>query len=175
MPELGEIRKGTEIGYKLPNKCIYIACPLCSKERWIQLRKGNTINRYCRSCSHKGQIGEKASRWKGGRNNDGKGYILVKVLPDNPYYSMANSNGYILEHRLIMAQKLGRPLGKWEIVHHKDSIKHHNTEENLELVSHLENLSADLILANQKQLLQEIRILRLQVKELSRQLQGRFV
>lgn len=70
--------------------------------------------------------------WKGGRHKV-DGYIVVKLEPNNPFSLMAWGNGYILEHRLVMAQQLGRCLQPWEKVHHKDGIRDHNDYNNLEL------------------------------------------
>lgn len=60
-------------------------------------------------------------------------YKIVYIPKHHPYYCMS-SNGYILEHRLVMAIHLGRPLITSEMVHHKDNRKRHNWIENLEIM-----------------------------------------
>ena len=46
---------------------------------------------------------------------------------------MARKDGYILEHRLVMARHLKRTLTRIEVVSHKDGNTSNNTIENLEL------------------------------------------
>ena len=116
MPEMGEIRPAWEIGYKGTHKFIWAACPDCGKERWVELEGGKPRNLRCRACAQKGSL---HSRWKGGKFVADKGYILIKLSPDDFFYPMAKSNGYVLEHRLVVAKALGRNLHSWELVHHK--------------------------------------------------------
>lgn len=63
------------------------------------------------------------------RKRERSGYVLVKA-PESP---MAMVNGYVPEHRLVMAAHLGRPLAKFENVHHLNGVRDDNRIENLEL------------------------------------------
>lgn len=74
-------------------------------------------------------------RWKGGRKIRKDGYILVVAPPGHPYPSDTSASGtaYILEHRLVMEQYLGRYLLPTEVVHHRDENPTNNDMSNLEL------------------------------------------
>lgn len=74
-------------------------------------------------------VGPNNPQWTGGRIFDKQGYILL-WRPDHP---SANSGGYVREHRLVMEQKLGRPLLPTEVVHHGPGGKQDNSPENLSL------------------------------------------
>lgn len=76
--------------------------------------------------------GEKHGSWKGGRIKM-HGYDAVAVEPDSPFIGMATRLGYVLEHRLVMAQILGRPLTSSETVHHINGVRDDNRPENLQL------------------------------------------
>ena len=129
MPEIGEIRNGAELGYRCHCKWIWHACMDCGKERWVALDKDGPRRLRCHPCAMK------VSCWKGGRIGTKRGYILVWLRPSDFFYSMVDKSGYVLEHRLVVAHRLGRCLQPWEIVHHKDRIKSHNDDSNLQLVS----------------------------------------
>lgn len=72
--------------------------------------------------------------WKGGRKDE-RGYILIWVSKTHNMASMRSKAGYIREHRLIMAEHVGRSLHPHEVVHHKNGIKHDNRIENLEIMT----------------------------------------
>ena len=71
--------------------------------------------------------------WNGGKTVTKHGYVMVSVLHDSPYSSMQNSLNYIMEHRLVMAQFLGRVLHRSESVHHINGDNSDNRLENLQL------------------------------------------
>lgn len=79
--------------------------------------------------------GNQSVNWKGGKFVSPSGYVFV-YAPDNP---MANSRGYVREHRLVMSNSLGRPLTDEEIVHHKDENKKNNDLSNLEIMTNGEH------------------------------------
>jgi len=149
MPNVGEIKKGTEVGYKSQSKHIWVACEVCGKYRWVPFIKAEPIYKLCCSCDSKKrigtrgfqQIGDKHHKWKGGRTIDPMGYVKVWLSPNDFFYPMVAKSGYVLEHRLVMARHLGRCLQSWEKVHHK-GIQYSDNEnrgdnriENLELTT----------------------------------------
>lgn len=69
--------------------------------------------------------------YDGGRSVNKDGYVSV-ICPSS-HQLMANANGRILEHRLVMSQKIGRNLLSREVVDHIDGIKLHNHPDNLRL------------------------------------------
>jgi len=77
--------------------------------------------------------GEKHPSWKGGRFLQHDGYVSMKINEDDPFFSMVGVKGYVLEHRYVMAQFLGRCLTENETVHHLDGNKQNNNIQNLQL------------------------------------------
>ena len=118
-------------------------CPDCGEGRWVDPHSKPTPIR-CMSCAGKQRRGENSSCWKGGKFKDSHGYIKVWLDSTSPFIGMSmhyRNGNYVLEHRLIMAQYLGRCLTSKEKIHHRgikypmDSIenKQDNRIENLEL------------------------------------------
>ena len=136
-----------------------IICPVCGVSKWkpdAWLRKVDTptcskkCNGVLRSrelVKHsangkgtkrpgKGLSGANNPAWKGGvtyfkkhGNYTGVKYIRCPV----EYASMARKDGYVMEHRLMVAQAIGRPLLRSEVVHHKDHNPAHNELSNFQL------------------------------------------
>lgn len=75
-------------------------------------------------------VGPDSHRWTGGRV-ERRGYVLV-YAPDH-HSVKGTGRKYVLEHRLVMEQKEGRPLERHEQVHHINGIRNDNRPENLEL------------------------------------------
>jgi hypothetical protein len=59
------------------------------------------------------------------------GYVW-RYCPNSPD---AGPNGFVYQHREVMAERLGRPLSQQESVHHKNGVRSDNRPENLELWS----------------------------------------
>jgi ribosomal protein L37E len=131
-------KRASEIGKPLSKKrdpwYYPHTCTSCGKTVYHQLKD---IHRVCKECQYDVRntaSGENHPNWNGGRYMHGDGYVVVMLEKDSPYYSMADTKGYILEHRLVMAKKIGRCLIEGEVVHHINGDKSYNKEENLELL-----------------------------------------
>ncbi len=102
---------------------LLVKCPHCGKERWafVQLTRQKAFTGLCRDCWKSIYLvkGEKNVNWRGGRKVIKTGYVKVRLLPTDFFYPMVAQDGYVLEHRLVVARALGRCLHRWEIVHHK--------------------------------------------------------
>lgn len=144
-PKIGDIVRADAIAKKGGHrKYIWAACEQCGRERWVISLKGQSIRKFCTCINGLADMrGELNPGWKGGRYVSGAGYIFVRLSSNDFFYVMAHKNGYVLEHRLVVAKGLGRCLHPWEIVHHKHTKypagsledKQDNSKENLQLVS----------------------------------------
>ena len=65
-----------------------------------------------------------------GKQTNSNGYVLLRIKS----HPKSSRDGLIMEHRVVMEQKLGRYLKDSEIVHHKNEIKNDNRIENLEVM-----------------------------------------
>lgn len=79
-------------------------------------------------------IGDRNSRWKGGRIVRSDGYVEIRM----PEHHNSDKRGYVMEHRLVMSNILGRPLLSHENVHHRNGDRTDNSSDNLELWSTLQ-------------------------------------
>lgn len=108
------------------------ACPICKAEFTRRPRKpwrktcGNTKCIRGLAEEHKGYLsGADHPNWKGGKRLQTKaGYIMVYAGRGAPSR---------LEHRVVMEEILGRPLQRYEEVHHRNANRADNRPENLEL------------------------------------------
>jgi HNH endonuclease len=74
------------------------------------------------------------ANYKGTKWITAHGYLgLTPALDDGIGRAMHKLGGQVLEHRLVMAHHLGRPLERGEVVHHINGIRTDNRLENLKL------------------------------------------
>lgn len=159
--QLGELRRRDQVGLAGRDVLIWNACPGCGSERWssyaLYKKRGGkilcvpcigkrTVNQNnlkwwnegnhkaecnCARCAD--QWGSNNPSWKGGKRITPDGYRLILLEPGDPMLSMADASRCVLEHRLVVARQMGRPLKKGETVHHLNGNKSDNRPGNLEL------------------------------------------
>lgn len=95
----------------------------------VFVRKKKSLGRFCsQKCHYDFECPVGTVR------DGGNGYKIIKVPPDTPNIkNFGDRSGWMWEHRYVMQQKLGRPLGKSENVHHINGKRDDNRPENLEL------------------------------------------
>ncbi|KKL24524.1 hypothetical protein LCGC14_2414430, partial [marine sediment metagenome] len=97
---------GTEIGLNDKHKFAWLACPQCGKERWVRWNKKRREEQFYPICIFcRGHN----LNYKGGRLRF-NGYIRVLLRVGDFFYPMTDYKGYVFEHRLVMAEHLGRCL-----------------------------------------------------------------
>lgn len=135
MPKVGGKKSSKELGLNGKHMRIWAICPKCNQGRWVILTATKRLGYtgLCHQCNASSRGGNRIKR--GYRWVNSNGYVLNKLQPDSFFFSMTGKDGYVLEHRLVMAQRLGRCLHSWEIVHHKNGVRNDNSVENLQLVS----------------------------------------
>lgn len=127
--------------------CAVCGKALWKPDAWLRKVKTPTCSRHCNGMlrgaewakhAHKGRAawtaeskasysqkmsGEGNPAWKGGvtyfrKHGNYKPIKYVRCPPE--FMPMARKDGYVMEHRLLVAQAMGRCLLRSEVVHHKD-------------------------------------------------------
>jgi HNH endonuclease len=119
-------------------------CQRCKDRNWvIECGCGckNILLRYNDWCDlrryikgHQGK-GKHSGSYKGGRTTNGPYWVLLKHG-----HRLANSYGYVLEHRYLYEQYHNCCLLKWGHVHHKNGNKKDNRKENLEGMTNVQHI-----------------------------------
>lgn len=75
------------------------------------------------------------TQYGGHKKKRSDGYIAV-YCPNHP---LANKDGYVMEHILVMEEAIGRYITREEVVHHKNHKRNDNRLDNLELMTFQEH------------------------------------
>ena len=138
---------------------VQVLCGKCKNIRWVSIhnirgskRRINKFTGLCIECSRNSTWVERGRERPLKRKTTSHGYIKI-YCPESP---MADKRGEVYEHRLVMAEKLGRPLESYEHVHHLDSNKTNNVPDNLELIEPRTHNIVTRLITEKKRLKTEI-------------------
>jgi hypothetical protein len=125
--------------------CDLCGAPMYRRPSTLAMNKGKFCSRPCRNKAHPlpdgrnfgpPKMGAANPSWKGGVTYFRKhgNYAPIKYVRAPEWAKpMARQDGYIMEHRLLMARWAGRLLDRTEVVHHVDHDPTNNALDNLEL------------------------------------------
>lgn len=101
--------------------------------------KGKKLSQETKEKMSKAKMGKfrNPSAMGGHKKHRVDGYVAIYM----PTHSRATKDGYVMEHDLLMEQKIGRPLKDDEVVHHINKIRDDNRIENLQLMTFREHAS----------------------------------
>lgn len=135
----------------------YKRAKYCNRACYVEGHKRRTEMRLCSVCGTQFEVNihakniycSAACRYEDAKRDGAEyvapnGYVYIKV---RGHPVAAKSGGYMLKHRYVMEQHLGRLLTTEETIHHKDGNKQNNNINNLELLSNSQHVT----LHNQQQ------------------------
>ena len=110
-----------------------------SLDKISKANKGRKISEHTKKLLSKSKTGKfiKKTKYGGHSKVRNDGYIAI-YTPDHPD---SNSEGYVMEHHLIMEEHIGRRIKKNEVVHHINRIRDDNDIKNLQLMTFKEHCS----------------------------------
>lgn len=115
-----------------PKNGAYHPCSYCGKQTFVPQYKEAIVQKrgrvFCSKAHANAGRGERVRKTRQYKRGDG--YIAV-YQPDHPD---ASSSGWMLEHRLVAEETLGRRLEKHEHVHHLNHQRDDNRPENLKVL-----------------------------------------
>ena len=100
-----------------------------TRKKLSNIHKGKKLSEKHKKSISIANSGIKNHFWKDGKIEGGIGYIM-KYSPNHPYKDK-HGKGYVMEHRLVMEEKIGRYLKPIEVVHHIDKNRKNNSISNL--------------------------------------------
>lgn len=108
---------------------VQTVCSVCGEDCFVS--KCLSAKGAVAICSQGCNAKRKSLAHTGRKRRNANAYIVVH----RPDHQMSDKAGRLLEHRLIMAEHLGRLLEPREVVHHKDGNRSNNAIDNLDLMS----------------------------------------
>lgn len=124
---------------KNTRKTHQFTCKYCGATGYSNRKSQQFCNLSC-STSYNNLIKDQTTtnnpNWRGGRYINPKGYVVCHVSFPHP---LADKQGRILEHRLVVDIFSEKPLEKDEVVHHINGDKTDNRLENLMVMSKAEH------------------------------------